>query len=245
MALLGACNKYSKTFSEDGYLWQTMFRLRFPQSQLSPKAMKEWKLVYQLSLSKVVDRLRCFITNKTFFEDVLGVGIGFTVNPRTNNVDYISMSQDLLSKTAFEQHHIRSDAFGNSFQLFLPLYFTEEHFQRALTPIRHTIVKLASSSGRKSDPLEPFENVVLDVLPKIINTFVVLLSDQGISASHKSFIGLLRIHRLFLALAHHFPSIKRMAARRLSRFASDEKASYQRLVSKSWKHHSVAHGFGR
>ena len=152
MALLGACNKYSKTISEDGYLWQTMFRLRFPQSQLSPKAMKQWKLVYQLSLSKVVDRLRCFITNKTFFEDVLGVGIGFTVNPRTNNVDYISMSQDLLSKTAFEQHHIWSDAFGNSFQLFLPLYFTEEHFQRALTLIRHTIVKLASSSGRKSDP---------------------------------------------------------------------------------------------
>jgi len=66
--------------------------------------------------------------------------------------------------------------------------------------------------------------MVLDVLPKIMNTFIVLIADEGISASHKSFSGLIRAHRLFLALAAEFPSIKQVALSRLRRFAYNENA---------------------
>jgi stress response protein SCP2 len=190
-------------------------------------AQTEWKLAYRLSLTKSVDRLRCFVTKRTFFEDVLGVGVNFTVNPKTKEVDYIALSQDLLSSTAFERHKIRSDAFGNAFQLFLPLYFTDEHFRRALPLIRKTIVALhapgrvvgKTTTNRRHDPIE---DMVLNVLPKIVNTFAVLLSDEGISASEKSFAGLHRVHRLFLALAHEYPRIKSRALARLRAFSSDE-----------------------
>jgi stress response protein SCP2 len=60
--------------------------------------------------------------------------------------------------------------------------------------------------------------MILDVLPKIINTFSVLISDEGIAASKKSFYGLIRIHRLFLALAERFPRIKAEATRRIQKF---------------------------
>jgi len=51
--------------------------------------------------------------------------------------------------------------------------------------------------------------MVIDVLLKIVNAFIVLVSDKGLSASRKSFDGLLRTHRLFLALAQEFPEIRR------------------------------------
>lgn len=210
----GCCSKKWKSLSETGYIWKPFFRSRFPSSGLTPISSQEWKLAYKLSTTKVLERLRCSHTKKTFFEDVIGVGIDFTVNPMTKKVDYISTSQDLLSASAFTRSKIRTDVFGNQFKLFLPLYFSEEHFQRSLHLIKKTIVQLCPDKGTtKFHPL-----MVLDVLPKIINTFVVLLSDEGLAASRRSFHGLIRIHRLFLALAHEYPSIKSTASCRLNNF---------------------------
>lgn len=222
MSTLGACSKYTKMVTEEGYLWQSMFRQRFPYSQLSPKSMKEWKLAFKLTLSKILDRLRCFSTKKTFFEDVLGAGVSFSVNPKTRTVDYVDLSQDLISKTAFDKNKIRSDVFGNTFELFLPLYFTEHHFQRALPTICKSISRLMVGKGGNKGRCS-FENMVLDVMPKIVNTIAVLLSDQGKSASYKCFLCLSRVHRLFLALAHQYPTIKRLALIRLQAFASSSK----------------------
>ena len=138
------------------------------------------------------------------------------------NVDYINLSQDLLSETVFSKSKVRADAFGNKFELFLPLYFSKEHFQRALPFIRKTIFRLCSPPAKgHSRQFEPL--MVLDVLPKIVNTFAVLLADEGISASRKSFDGLLRMHRLFLALAQEYPTIKKEALTRLQNFVANEK----------------------
>jgi stress response protein SCP2 len=220
MVSLGRCNKTSKQITEDGFLWQNLFRERFPESKLTPRAMQEWKLAYKLTLSKLVNRMRCFFTKQTFFEDVLGVGLDFTVNPKTKLVDYISVSQDILSQTAFSKHKVRTDVFGNKFQVFLPLYFSEDHFQRALPQIQKTIFGLCPEKRLQFGSFHP--SMVLDVFPKIITTFVVLLSDEGVSASRKSFTGLIRIHRLFLALAHQYPTIKVEAIQRLKHFVDKE-----------------------
>ena len=177
MAPLVCTNKYAKKVTQDGYLWQFLFKKRFPQSALTSKAMKEWKRAYHLQLTKIVDRSHCFKTQKTFLEDVLGVGVLYTVNPKTKNVDYIDISHDLLSATAFEKHKVRQDVFGNKFKLSLPLYFSEEYFQRALPLIQKAIFLLCSPGARNySRSFEPL--MVLEVMPKIINTFTVLLSDQ-------------------------------------------------------------------
>ncbi|CAB9519891.1 ubiquitin-conjugating enzyme [Seminavis robusta] len=222
MVKLGSTCKSAKTVCEEGYLWQSLFRQRFPASSLSPQNMKEWKTAYQLSLTNIVDRLRCFSTQKTFMEDVLGVLVDYTVNPKRQTVDHVELSQDLLSETAFVQNRVRTDVFGNSFKLFLPLYFSEEHFQRALPRIQKTIVALARDRrDRTFVRFHPF--MILDVFPKIVTTFVVLLSDQGIAACRKSYDGITRIHRLFLALAHQYPKIQTEALRRLKLFIADEK----------------------
>ena len=180
--------------------------------------MREWKLAYKLTLTHIVDSLRCSYTHKNFFEDVLGVGLDFTVNPKTRRVDYISLSQDLLSDTAWRAQKVRADTFGNELKLFLPLFFSEDHFQRALPALKKTFVRLCPD--RSTTRFQP--DMVLDVLPKMINTFIVLVADEGVAASRKSFEGMTRVHRLFLALCHQFPCIKTEAVRRLRLFASKE-----------------------
>lgn len=210
----GCCSKKWKSLSETGHIWKPFFCSRFPSSNLTPISSQEWKLAYKLSTTKVLERLRCSHTKKTFFEDVIGVGIDFTVNPMTKKVDYISTSQDLLSASAFTCSKNRTDVFGNQFKLFLPLYFSEEHFQRSLHLIKNTIVQLCPD--KKTTKFHSL--MILDVLPKIINTFVVLVSDEGLAASRRSFHGIIRIHRLFLALAHEYPSIKSTAFSRLNNF---------------------------
>jgi len=148
----------------------------------------------------------------------LGVGLDYTVNPKTKAVDYISTTQDILSLTAFEKHNVREDRFGNKFKLFLPLYFSEDHFKRALPTIKRTIRRLTSAKGASGF----HHSIVLDVFPKILTTFAVLVSDEGISASRQSMEGLVRIHRLFLALAHKFPAIKMEAKLKLRQFVESE-----------------------
>jgi len=112
----GASSQASKVASEKNHLWKALFERSFAKTPLSLiSSLQEWKLAYQLTDTKMVEHLRCSHTKKTFFEDVIGVGVDFSANPKTCRVDYISMSQDLLSQTAFAQHKIRTDSFGNSF----------------------------------------------------------------------------------------------------------------------------------
>ena len=218
IAKVAQTSKRSKRLAEEGFLWQAMFKERFPHSKLTQSSMREWKLAYQLTLSQIINEIRCPLTKKSFFEDVIGVGLDYTVNPKTRCVDYICTSSDLLSREAFYKRNVRADAFGNEFKLFLPLYFSEVHFQRALPQLRATVHTLSTRPGstrfRSCD--------ILDVFPKLVNTFVVLLADEGISASKKSFDGLTRIHRLFLALVHEYPEVKREALKRLKRFIASE-----------------------
>ena len=213
LASLGSCNKQGKGVSEDIHHWQSRFHAQFPMHNINFISDMDYKLAHKLHTTGAIEKHRCFHSKKTCFEDVLGLGVDFTVNPKTKKVDYIRTGQDLLSATAFKAG-TKSDAFGNHFKLFLPLYFSQDHFERALPSIISTLCRLVSEK-----PAFVFEpNMILDVLPKIINTFAVLISDEGVAASKKSIYGLIRIHRLFLALVEKFPSIKTEAIRRIQTF---------------------------
>ncbi|KAL3904266.1 MAG: hypothetical protein SGILL_010135, partial [Bacillariaceae sp.] len=102
-----------------------------------------------------------------------------------------------------------------------------EHFQRALPQLQRVIRQLCPERKNKG-VFEP--DMVLDVLPKIINSVVVLLSDEGVAASPKSFDAFVRIHRLFLALAEKYPSIRKEALSRLGAFVSKEENRLKKNV---------------
>ncbi len=214
LASFRICNKQSKSLSDSHQHWQQRFKSSFPSHSLEFQSDYDYKLAFKLHTSNgTLDKNRCSLSKKTFFEDIVGIGLNYTINPKTKNVDYISAGQDLLSASAFKAGK-KEDAFGNKFQLFLPLFFSKDHLDRSMPLLMSTIIKLCPE--KSSYTFKPC--MVLDVLPKIINTFSVLVSDEGVAASNKSFIGLIRIHRLFLALAKKFPSIKKEAISRIQQF---------------------------
>lgn len=87
----------------------------------------------------------------------------------------------------------------NSYKFLRPLYITREHFERALPLIQRTLVELSPQGRRYFRP-----EMVLDVMPKVLNTMVVLLCDKGIQASECAIEGYCMLHRLFLALCEKY-----------------------------------------
>ena len=97
----GSCCKETKKLSETAHIWKHLFQHHFAASHLNPVSPLEWKLAFKVSETKVVETLRCFKTERSFLEEVIGVGVDFSVNPKTKNIDYISMGHDLISQSAF------------------------------------------------------------------------------------------------------------------------------------------------
>ena len=122
--------------AESGILWRELFSKHYPKSKLTAGNIADWKYVFMREVDHIVDELVCYHTKHTFEEDVLGIPINFSVNPKTEKVDYVSSSLDILSLTAFNKHQVRISPYKQPFTHFLPLYISEDHFQRALPDIK-------------------------------------------------------------------------------------------------------------
>jgi hypothetical protein len=125
--------------------------------------------------------LKCFYTQHNFQNDVLGVPLDFTRNPRTGKSDYISVYCDsLLSKTAWHVHGIRTTAWNEKAACLLPLYISEAHFQQALPAIKKTIAEIAGQASCSLKSMDTFvPSMVLDVLPSAMKTLALLLATKG------------------------------------------------------------------
>ena len=55
-----------------------------------------------MQANNIVGELQCFHSKAGYEEEVLGLPIRFTTNPKTRRVDYIEPDLDLLSVAAFK-----------------------------------------------------------------------------------------------------------------------------------------------
>jgi len=198
---------------------EELYKLGLVNQKGAPKltdelANKQWRLAYLLQRHTLYEGLCCATTGHNFFSGILGIPMSFTRNPQTNTVDYISSSMDLMSLEAIRSGKVKRDVWGNSFDLWMPLYFTKNHFERALPHIQTAIATLSQAHHFRVD-------MILDTFPKIFNTFSVLLSDEGVAACQKTFDGFAAMHRLFLALVKKY-GLAKEATRRLLNFIKND-----------------------
>ncbi|KAI5069548.1 hypothetical protein GOP47_0015849 [Adiantum capillus-veneris] len=206
--------------SEDGFVWKELLHRHFPATSLQAATINDWKHAYMLESSNITSSLQCFHSKVTFDKDVLGYPVAFTVNPRTKCVDYIEIASfDLLSQTAYDEQKVRFTPNNDRFDLLLPLYINQEHFERGLPLLMRTARALCPDMN--SFTFKP--EMVLSFMPKLLNTMVVLLSGKGISASDRATDGFCAIHRLFLALCDKF-SLWKEAEKWVLKFVRSEKA---------------------
>jgi ubiquitin-protein ligase/stress response protein SCP2 len=200
VANVACASKYTKSCAEDGYLWRRLFQRCQPNSQLTAESMRDWKYVYALEVNNILDNMCCFLTKATHEEAVLGIPLLATLNPVKKTYDYVYSTFDCISLDAYKTQKLRTTMWNDEFTHFLPLYVTEEHFAQALPTIRRTL--LALCPDWRSSYFHP--HMILDVIPRLLNTTIVLLCDQGIHASESAIQGFASVHRLFLALVKHF-----------------------------------------
>lgn len=216
-AVSGTCRWLNRA-CEDGRLWRLLFQRSYPRSSLTPETMTGWKRALALEANHAAHASVCYYTKATADEDVLGVPITYTVNPRTNEIDYMHSSMELLSRSAYNDSRVRRTAWNESFDAWLPMYINEAHFQRALPHIRSSIMALCSYT-RDSYVWDP--EAVLDVLPRLMNTMVVLISDNGIARSSAAIDGYCQLHRLFIALCKAYPRLLVAVRRTVRQFMRD------------------------
>jgi len=218
--------------SDDGLLWRVLFHRHFPASQLSAASLADWRHAYMLELSSNAEQLRCFhskvtlgaLDEKRGGPEIFGIPLTYTVNPRTHEVDYIYSTLDTLSFSAFKDDGCRASVWGEEFTHFLPLYLTREHFDAARPLLHKTIANLCASAPKWRFARGRFvPEMVLDVLPKLLCTLIVLLVDKGVAASDVFIDGFTQVYRLLLALADEHPALRTQVTQRVHSFIGDER----------------------
>jgi hypothetical protein len=117
-------------------------------------------------------------------------------------------------KTFSDDNKVRKTVWKEKFTHFLPIYIDDDHFNRGLPLIERSIAAMSGNTTFRP-------HMVLDVLPKFLNTLVVLLMDKGVFASQKALDGYWAIHRLFIALVRKFPELSNMVSAKVAKFVKD------------------------
>ena len=95
-------------------------------------------------LASPIAELRCFFSKATWCDEVLGLPLTFTTNPKTRRVDYLAATcNDLVALAASQAGLVTKDLEGNAFKAVLPLYITQDHFERAVPHLPGLLRQLA------------------------------------------------------------------------------------------------------
>lgn len=222
---MSLCACFFASLGEDGLLWKHMFSQRYPSSELNAENIAGWKHCFLLEVNHVEADLICFHTKASFQEAVLGIPVDFSLNPRTQRIDYISSTMDLMSSEAMDRG-VRLTQWNETFKAWIPVFLTPDHFQRAKPRFERSMVTL--SPHWATSRFHPF--MVLEVIPKMMNTIVVLLSDKGLEVSDRSLNGYFLLWRLLLAAVQVY-SLQGEVAKRIAAFRAPENRTKEKVPS--------------
>ncbi|KAJ3046112.1 Ubiquitin-conjugating enzyme E2 2 [Rhizophlyctis rosea] len=215
---LSLVNRHLNAICQDGTLWRRLLQRRHPRSQLTASRMQDWKLAFALESNHAADEMRCFITKASWEEDVLGMPIVWTKNPKTGKVDYIACEAELISRAAFLEDKVRRTVWNAPFTDWLPVYISEDHFRRGLPDAQAFMVKMSSHRGSKV--FAP--DMVLEVIPKMMNTLIVLLCDHGMAVSARAVECYFLLHRLLMGFFDVYPILRTKIETQVATFIRSE-----------------------
>ena len=217
---LGNTCRYLQTCVADGRLWKLLYRRRRGGVFVDAPSSFDWKRQYALTVRHVFDDLTCYHTLSTPSDDVIGMPIDYTVNPKKKCIDHVFAPNDgVLSYTAFERMRVRHSAWNAPICGWIPLFISREHFERALDrKILHRAFVELDTENESRERIEMPE-MALSVLSKMFSTTVILLAKKGgLTCSDRVLNGYLNSWRLMVAILEAFPDLQSRIRRRLERF---------------------------
>ena len=170
----------------------------------------------------------CFYSKRTVDEDIIGYGVALEhYPPRTGDeqprLAYVHASLEYLSLTSFGQEKVRQTAFKESFSHWVPLVIDSEHWTKSRVIAKECIAMMYDSLWKsRRNPLEFKPEMVLEVLPKILNTLVVGVMGGDLYASIAALEGYMAFSHLLLTFAHDEPKIRTLIDERIQLFLTSE-----------------------
>merc|ERR1712137_432797 len=195
-------------------IWKNHCIRYFGGSKLAPGIKS--KQVFMDELDMIKSQLFCFHTRKSFTEDILGIPISYERNRHSRDIQYISSSLDLLSREGFVDDQVRKSVWKQNFTNWLPLYITPSHANLAWSNIEETISTLCDSNR-----FQPW--MVLQVLPKLMNTMVVSVMSGETHASIVAIEGYCAFHHMFIKLLERYPQLTKQIDEQIVRFIREER----------------------
>eukprot|EP01035_Chromulina_nebulosa_P023592 gene23592-30592_t len=212
-----ACKLIYK-ISGEGLLWRSCLARYYPDCRAVPRLLGgSWRDVWLLEANNIrFQELCCFVSKSSFNQDVMGIPLDWTINPKTGKIDYIHSTMELMSQSAFRAG-VRKTTWGETIQGWLPIFLTSQHFSTARAGVEESLTRLAPLVGLTGslcfNPL-----TVLEVLPRLMKTMIVLLVDNGIEDVDSVLRGYCMLHRLFIALVQQYPQLQTEIFKRLQLF---------------------------
>ena len=213
---ISKCCRVFHNVSNDSLLWKNLC-FRYFKNYIDFNSSLHPKIQFGREVLSTKAQLFCFHTRKTFEEDILGIPISYERNPRTKKIQYISTTLDLLSREGFYEDVVRKSVWKRPFTHWLPLYITDHHANLSWKYIQSSMAKLCDAKEFK-----PW--MVLDVLPKLMNTMVVSVMSGETHASIVAIEGYCAFHHLLLKMIKKFPELSKRIDSTIRNFIKDENA---------------------
>ena len=192
------------------YLNNNNFEISTENNSIHPK------ILFGREILSIRNQIFCFHTRKSFHDDIIGIPITYKRKYRTNEIQFIETTFDLLSNEAFEEDLVRKSVWKRPFTNWMPLYFNFDHHERSWNLFKKSIAILCDSFQFRSW-------MILDVLPKLMCTMVVSVMSGEIHASIVAIEGYCAFHHLLLKMIHKFPELSDRVDALISNFIKNEK----------------------
>eukprot|EP01113_Clastostelium_recurvatum_P019316 TRINITY_DN2277_c1_g1_i8.p1 TRINITY_DN2277_c1_g1~~TRINITY_DN2277_c1_g1_i8.p1 ORF type:complete len:1241 (-),score=385.36 TRINITY_DN2277_c1_g1_i8:37-3759(-) len=168
--------------------------------------------------------LVCFHSKRPFTEDVLGVGLNLE-NKLNGKLAYITTTFDLISYKSFMSEKVRKAAYKEPFTHWLPLFICKEHGARAMPLAKEAMAKICADCYGDFEPW-----MVLEVIPKLMNTFVVQAMSGRLYASVMALEGYQAFHHLLLMFLEEYPELYDQVNQVIESFMDDRSSRHKRKV---------------
>ena len=184
---------------------------------------------------RIRNELTCFFSKRTVDEDVLGYGIALEHYPSRHNDDvpriaYAHVSLDLLSLTSYGQEKVRESAFKEKFTHWMPLVIDAQHWKRASSISCECIAMMYDTTLiYRNEPLKFKVEMVLEVIPKILNTLVVGVMGGDVFASVAALEGYMAFSHLLMSFSNDFPELQTLIESRIESFITSEQGRNKRV----------------
>lgn len=182
-------------------------------------------------LTRARENLMCQVSRENFVDNTVTLGYPIKLVTDHRGRLQITLYPDMISydiymtdlqRVGFSRGGMSRTPSGQPYNRWLPIYISEEHFQKNLICIKHTVSVLAKGdSGVAENDFVPEH--ILTVFPCLLNKMILAMTEGTLHESESAILAYSHYHRLFTRLLEMYPELSQRITEDVRWFIADRK----------------------